>query len=94
MLEGIPQKYIELAIITAVVAVLWLLGWGIKMAIEERKHRENQARNKLVTILAIIFEGIGNAVQLGGAGLAALCAVVLLIILPLYVVLHFIVKYW
>jgi hypothetical protein len=48
MLEGISQKYIELAIIMAVVAVLWLLGWGIKMAIEEPKYRENQARNKLV----------------------------------------------
>jgi len=29
MLEAIPQKFIEAAIIISIFAVLWLLGWGI-----------------------------------------------------------------
>jgi hypothetical protein len=91
MLELVPQKFIEPAIIISIFAILWLLGWGIKLAIEEPEHR---SENKLVRIFLIIFEGVRNAVQF--AGIIGLCLlyVAVLVVLPAYVVIHFVVKYW
>jgi hypothetical protein len=90
MLELI-ERHIGAIIILSTFGLLWLVGSGIKLAIEEPQH---QSENRLVRTFFIIFEGIGNAFQFGGIIALILLYVALFVVLPAYVLIHFIVKYW
>lgn len=91
MLELIPQKFIESVIILAIFAVLGLLVMGIKLAIEDE---ESKPESKVVRGLRLLVAGASNAVGFAGGIGALLLAFILLIALPAYVVVHFIIKFW
>ena len=91
MLESISRMLIDLGIAVLIIVVGGLFVWGIKLAIEEPEY---QSKSKLIRILLIIFEGVRNAVQFAGIIGLGLLYVIVLVILPAYVVIHFVVKYW
>jgi len=75
----------------SIFAVVCALVGGIKLAIEEEKSRPE---NKVVRALKLLVTGAGNAVGFVGLIGSLFLAFVVLIALPVYVVIHFIVKFW
>ena len=91
MLESISRMLIDLGIAVLIIVVGGLFVCGIKLAIVEPEY---QSKRKLIRILLIIFEGVRNAVQFAGIIGLGLLYVIVLVILPGYVIIHFVVKYW
>jgi hypothetical protein len=95
MLEVFPQKLIDFIIGISIFAVIGCFYAGFRETIKDRKDRVvSKPENKIVRLFGTIIEGTGFGLSMIGVILVLIAAFLLLIVLPIYVVIHFIVKFW
>jgi hypothetical protein len=89
---GVPMA--EPIAVVSIAVILFLGATGINLAIEDWRDRNaSKPKNRIVAALRLIFEGVENAVKFIGIAWGLLCFAVF-VVLPAYVVIHFIIKFW